>query len=202
MTAVSRSVRVAAYNAGHPKFPPLVQHGRWVYGFWMIGNDYRNRSELYGAYPAGFQRRIASMFQDGTRVLHAFSGSLRLEAVRPFHPCAELIELVDLRGPEDGRHPTTIADVTDLPFRKGTFDLILSDPPYSKEDGEKYGTGMPATRLVMTELARVARKGANLIWLDTKFPQYRKAEWEMWGTIGLARSCNHRVRMVSIFERR
>lgn len=36
--------------------------------------------------------------------------------------------------------------------------------------------------------------------IDQVWPMHRKAEWKTWGTIGLVRSTNHRMRLVSMFE--
>ena len=55
---------------------------------------------------------------------------------------------------------------------------------------------------VMREAARVTAPGGNLVWLDQKRPMFRKDQWRLWGAIGLVRSTNHRVRLVSIFERK
>ena len=43
-----------------------------------MGNDYRVKSEYYGGYPAGYLKRIRSMFPDKRRVLHLFSGKVDL----------------------------------------------------------------------------------------------------------------------------
>lgn len=52
-----------------------------VFASWMGGQDYRNKSGMYGAYPAGYLERVFSMFPDARRVLHLFSGSLTAEQV-------------------------------------------------------------------------------------------------------------------------
>ena len=83
----------------------------------------------------------------------------------------------------------------------GRFDLVLADPPYSSKDAEVYGTPMPNRAKVMRALARVTRPGGNLVWLDTRWPMHRKDQWRCWGHVALVRSTNHRVRLVSMFER-
>jgi len=190
--------RAAAYGAAHPAFPSLATSGDWVYGVWVVGNDYRNPSKFYGAYPRGYLRRVGSMFPDARRVLHAFSGSLRRDEARAhLHPDAA-VELVDRvpRTPD-----TTVADAAALPYEDQPFDLVLADPPYSPADAEKYGVRMPDRRRCLRELARVTRPGGNLVWLDTMLPMFRKVDWKLWGTVGLVRSTNHRVRLVSFFVR-
>jgi 16S rRNA G966 N2-methylase RsmD len=152
------------------------------------------------------------MFPDARRVLHVFSGGLVLsEALR----AANLVEavrspdrgacmvLVDMHGPEQGRFPTWQGDLFDfcsLPLNAGRFDLILADPPYSAEDAEKYDCPPPNRAKIMRSLRPVCKRGGNLVWLDQVWPMHRKDQWKTWGTIGLVRSTNHRVRLVSIFE--
>ncbi|MND07635.1 hypothetical protein D3C83_297470 [compost metagenome] len=53
----------------------------------------------------------------------------------------------------------------------------------------------------MAAIARVTIVGGHLVWLDTTWPMHRKAEWRTVGRITIVRSTNHRVRMISIFER-
>ena len=58
---------------GFPRSLFLAEDGRIV-GTWIMGNDYRVKSEYYGGYPAGYLRRIKSLFPDKQRTLHLFSG--------------------------------------------------------------------------------------------------------------------------------
>jgi hypothetical protein len=70
-------------------------------------------------------------------------------------------------------------------------------------------------------LAQVIQPGGWLVWLDTVWPMHSKlewasaasialvtdweledGEWDSTGLIALVRSTNHRVRMVSMFQRR
>lgn len=69
-------------------FPERVAHGagfvlaksavggETMYATWMGGNDYRNKSTLYGAYPKLYLDGALSLFPDARRILHLFSGSL------------------------------------------------------------------------------------------------------------------------------
>jgi hypothetical protein len=207
--------RAALYNARFPARPPLAHGNDWVVGTWCVGACYKNPNRLYGAYPYGYLARVHSMFPDASKILHVFSGGLTvdnaimaaaeseasahelpLEATGPHE-----VELVDLHGPEAGRHPTWQGDATAMPQEwAGRFDLILADPPYGDEDAAVYDTPMPQARLVMRELRRVAALGCNLVWLDQKWPMHKKTQWRTWGHIGLVRSTNHRMRLVSLFE--
>jgi SAM-dependent methyltransferase len=160
-------------------------------GIWILGNNYRTASKLYGAFPPRFLDRVMALFPEigaRSRVLHLFSGSL------PPGPYVR----VDVRKPMT---PDLAGNAEALPFRDGSFDLVVADPPYSKQDAEKYDGHMPNRRKVLAEVARVVRKGGNLVWLDTMLPMFAKRNWNWWGAIGVVRSSNHRVRLVSCFER-
>ncbi len=216
--------RAHLYNEAFPKRPPLAFGGSsgMVTGTWMIGSCYKNPNPLYGAYPHGYLERVHAMFPDARKILHVFSGGLTQRAAYEAMPHVKVyedidaqfggttwdiepddvwVELVDLFGPEQGRYPTWQGDVLDLPTEwGGRFDLILADPPYSAEDAAKYDCPPVNRSKVIHALRRVATLGGNLVWLDQVWPMHRKAEWKTWGTIGLVRSTNHRVRLVSIFE--
>ena len=75
--------RIANY-VRETKFPRslfVAEDGR-VVGTWIMGNDYRVQTGYYGGYPAGYLRRIRSLFPDKrTHVLHLFSGRVDLDAL-------------------------------------------------------------------------------------------------------------------------
>src|SRR3569833_3406470 len=73
--------RIANYvsETGFPESLFVAADGR-VVGTWIMGNDYRVKSEYYGGYPAGYLRRIRSLFPDKRRVLHLISGKVDLAA--------------------------------------------------------------------------------------------------------------------------
>lgn len=207
--AMTIAERVAAFNTTFGDWPAshvwaAQEQGRDViYGIWKVGQDFRNRSQLYGAYPHRYLERCWALFPDmvGGRVLHAFSGSL---------PRGPYVRMDLLRW----RRPDVAADVTAPPFADGSFDLIFADPPYSPADAHEYGTPM-VNRLAATKgLARILRPGGFLVWLDTNWPMHQKAvipttgqiiavpdEWERSGEIGLVRSTNQRTRLITLFER-
>lgn len=171
---------------------------------WVIGNDYRNPSPLYGSYPRGYLKRLGALFPDlrgRDVVLHAFSGSLkagpytRLDIVarrtRPelLGDVYDVWHLAHVRATQQGR----------LTAKK--FGLVMADPPYSKIDAEKYGTKPIVRRRVLAALATVTAAGGYLCWLDTCWPQHRKTQWRTVGFITVIRSTEHRVRLLTIFER-
>jgi hypothetical protein len=194
--------RANAYAAAFPKFPAshfrVVQEGRGecLYATWLLGNDYRNKTKFYGAYPPGYLPRVMALYPDVVAseallpvTLHACSGSL---------PVGDYTRL-DLRT--ECEVPGSVYDAPALLEGYPKYSLILVDPPYSSADAEKYGTAMVDRRRAVAALAQVARAGGHLVWLDTVWPIHRKAEWRTVARITLVRSTNHRVRLVSIFER-
>ena len=200
--------RAAHYNERFPDRPPLVYGCGMVAGTWMIGSCYKNPNPLYGAYPHGYLDRVHAMFPDARKILHVFSGGLRpTQATEAAWPNPEQwtdgreMELVDMHGHDKGRFPTWQGDLHDMPEEwADRFDLVLADPPYSAADSITYECPAPNRAKIMRSLRRVTRKGGNLVWLDQVWPMHRKAEWKTWGTIGLVRSTNHRMRLVSMFE--
>jgi hypothetical protein len=192
--------RADAYRAAFPARPPLQvvkeQGGDVLYGTWLCGNDYRNRSTFYGSYPPGYLDRVLALFPDvvssdvdgSVSVLHAFSGSL---PAGPYARC-------DLR--QEAEYPCSVYD---LPERVGAvrWPLVIADPPYSAADAVRYGTPMVNRRRALSALARVTEPAGHLVWLDCVWPMFSKGDWRTVGRITLIRSTNHRVRLVSIFER-
>lgn len=186
--------RAGAFNAAYAKWPASRLHlvsesGKPViYGRWLIGNDYRNKTRYYGAYPAGYLDRLLALFPDiaPASTLHVFSGSL---------PPGEYARC-DSVQPAEYR-----CTVEQLPNFGAGFALIVADPPYSAEDAKRYGTPAIHRGRTMQALAKVAARGAFCCWLDTCWPMHRKAEWRTVGRVVITRSTNHRTRDLTIFER-
>ena len=65
------------YTRTYPNWPPLVATDRWVYGVWMIGNNYRAAMGYYGEYPPTYLARIKALFPSAQNVLHLFSGMVQ-----------------------------------------------------------------------------------------------------------------------------
>lgn len=189
--------RADSYAAAFPDWPAshlrVVQEqgGDVLYGTWLIGNDYRNPSTYYGAHPKGYVDRVLALFPDAHEdLLHVFSGSL---------PAGNYTRC-DV-NPANGSE--LVCDVLELPnvVTHAGWKLILADPPYSEDDAKKYQTPMIDRGRVTRALAGVTQPGGHLVWLDTVWPMFTKELWRTVGRICLVRSTNHRVRLVSIFER-
>lgn len=181
--------RVSLYNEAHPKYPSMWYDKNWMLGVWSIGNNYKNNSALYGAYPHGYLKRIMSLFPDKKSILHVFSGSL---------PKGDYTR-VDI-NPDN--KPDIVCNAEELSKHvKDEYDLFLLDPPYQHGDAEIYGYKLPNKFKVIRECYKVAKPGAHLVFMDERLPMYRKDEWKRIGEIYISRSTNHRVRGVFIFEK-
>ena len=185
------SDRIAAYEkaTGFPRSMFIADDGR-VVGTWIMGNDYRVKSQYYGGYPAGYLKRIRSMFPDKRRVLHLFSGRVDLAAFPG--------DTVDINGELS---PTYVDDAQLLEcVPLADYDLVLADPPYSIEDAERYQTTMVKRNAVMSAL-RGLSEDAHVVWLDQVLPMFRKDAFAMEAVIGMVKSTNHRFRVITIFRR-
>lgn len=207
MTMAERAESYAATFPGRPPLQLVREQGRdVVYGTWLGGADYRATSAIYGGFPPGFLDRVFALFPDVVTVtanvgpardwpvLHAFSGGI------PEGPHVRL----DIREePVPGVRPELVGSVYDAGalVARGPFSLVVADPPYSAVDAKRYATKMVDRRRAVAALARVVHPGGHLVWLDCCWPIHSKREWVTVGRIALVRSTNHRLRMVSIFER-
>jgi hypothetical protein len=174
--------RIANY-VRETKFPKSLfasEDGR-VVGTWIMGNDYRVKTGYYGGYPAGYLRRVRSLFPEKRRVLHIFSGRVDLDAL-----------------PGDTTYVDDAQTLLRVPLEK--YDLILADPPYSVEDAERYRTTMIKRNTVLRALQR-SSLGTHVVWLDQVLPMYRKDAFDVEAVIGMVKSTNHRFRVVTIFRK-
>lgn len=188
--------RVDAFKAAYAKWPAswpwLVreQDRDVAYAVWVIGNDYRSTTKYYGSYPPGFLDRVLALFPDaGVSILHVFSGSL---------PKSDFYERCDSH--QDAELRCSVYDLPNI-ILNWKPRLVIADPPYSKADAVQYGTPMINRGRALRSLAQVTQPGGHLAWLDVCWPQHRKIEWVTVGRIFVQRSTNHRVRLLSIFER-
>ena len=216
MMPLTMAQRAATYARTFPEWPsswPQVvrEDGRDVLqGVWMFGQDYRNASAYYGAYPGNFLDRLSALFPEYTlkpdmlpmgrgRTLHAFSGSL---APGPYDRC-DVVQAAewqcDVRKLPEVLLEAAAGSAPD--YWDSLYELVVADPPYSDEDAAKY-KAPPLNRIAQTAaLAEVTGIGGHLCWLDTTWPMHTKEQWVTVGRIFVLRSTNHRVRLLSIFER-
>lgn len=195
--------RAASYARAFPQFKAShlqvvqdVDGCDVLQGIWMFGQNFRNQSRYYGAYPGNYLQRLAALYPDysilpsmlplGGRVLHAFSGSL---APGPYVRC-DMVQPAELQ-----------CSVAEIPAEVQPFELVVADTPYSTADAKKYKSPPPNRRVALQGLARVTVAGGHCCWLDTQWPMHRKEQWATVGRIYIQRSTNHRIRLLSIFQR-
>jgi SAM-dependent methyltransferase len=99
------------------------------------------------------------------------------------------------------RRPRVVADAAALPFPDASFDLVLSDPPYSREDSERYGCPPYPLKAAMAEARRVLRPGGFLGVLHTYYPPYRRGEWEHRALIAVVTGPLRATRVFSVFRK-
>jgi hypothetical protein len=158
----------------------------------MLGNNYRSKKKYYGEYPPTYLKRISALVGSKVKnVLHLFSGVVEkgyFEEETTFDINSELHS--DVTG--DAHHLSSY-------FGK-EFDCIIADPLYSKQDAERYNTAMVNRRKVISECHKILKRGGLLLWLDQMLPMFRKDKFALVGSIGIVRSTNHRIRLLSIFK--
>ena len=185
-------MNVEYYNNNRGIYSPLILHNGKVIGFWLVGNNYHNKSSLFGAYPPSYLERMRLLFNEEYRyglVLHLFSGSI---------PATTNELTLDIR---DEAHPTFLADAETMdPRHLPKFDLIQADPPYD-EHYKDYGTKKINKAKVVKLCSRMLKPSGYLVWLDTIMPIFAKSDgWVYSGSIGLCQSTNHRVRVATILR--
>lgn len=180
------------YSKAYPNYPKLIVDKGWLYGIWIAGNRYKSAHQFYGEYPGGFLKRLGALFPDAKVVLHAFSGMVEKGTFPNAHEYK-----IDI-NPD--LSPDIIGNVEDFSTTL-QFDLILADPPYTKDDAVKYGYPLPNKKKCVENLAKHLCSGGYLCWLDTLLPMHKSTLLLFIGTIGVIQSGNHRIRLLSIFRR-
>jgi 16S rRNA G966 N2-methylase RsmD len=167
-------------------------HDKRVTATWWMGNNYRNKTSYYGAYPPMYLKRIESMFPyDMYNVLHLFSGTVSNSTTYTTFDCnADLKPNIVGNAEEVHKH-----------FKRSEFDVIFADPPYRSGDAEKYGVKLPNKKKVVESCHEILIKGGILIWLDESLPMYRKEMWDVVGFITVVRSTNHRFRVATLYQK-
>ena len=183
---IDNYVRVTRF----PRSLFISEDGR-VVGTWIMGNDYRVKSGYYGGYPAGYLKRVRSLFPDKRRILHILSGKVDIAALPG--------DTVDINAALNPTYCDNAQTLERVPLEQ--YDLALADPPYSIEDADRYQTTMVKRNCVMRALQRLP-VGAHVVWLDQVLPMYRKDMFAIDGVIGIVKSTNHRFRVMTIFRRR
>lgn len=88
-----------------------------------------------------------------------------------------------------------------LPFADGSFDVVLSDPPYTPEDAVKYGCLPFPERQFLREAYRVLRIGGYLGVLHKHEMQVPKERFKRRALIGVSLGNHKPLRTFAIYER-
>lgn len=170
------------------RYPVTVNDKGWVYGVWYCGTAW-DKVRLHGQYPPNFLKRALALFPDAERILQCPSGTVTGPGVT-----ADLIA-------DQCRRPQVLADASRLPFRDGTFELVLTDPPYTPKDSTIYGCPPYSTAKAMLEFHRVLEVGGYVGVLHTFYPSYRRKDWQLEGLIAVVTGFQRATRMFSIFRK-
>ena len=186
-------ISVDNYNRTFPKYPRLIEDKGWIHGTWYCGAWYKSR--LYGDYPSNFLQRALSLFPgiEPGRILHCPSGSLNGNVLRVPGVTVDLVK-------DEARQPQIVASADNLPFLKNSFDLILSDPPYSDEHSARYGTPHYPLIRSFREFRRVLAPGGYMGLLHQYYPPFRRTDWTMPALIGVCSGSNRKMRMFAVFQ--
>ncbi len=182
------SLSVAAVNEAFPKYPMTIDDKGWVYGVWYCGTAW-DKVRLHGQYPPTFLKRAVALFPGAKDILHCPSGTVTgpgvtVDAIR-----------------DEVRCPQYVAPADALPFADESFDLVLSDPPYTSEDSAKYGCKPYPLGRAMEEARRVLRPGGHFGILHTYYPSYRRKKWRLVALIAVVTGFMRATRMFSVFEK-
>ena len=161
------------------------------YATWFLGQNYRNATSYYGAYPPMYWKRIQAFIRPTDNVVHLFSGSLAPGNYRRVDMDPAMNPDICCKSEEVDQH---------IPHN--SMDIVFADPPYSKADSDiGYKGNYPNKKKTIESVHKILKPGGLLVWLDTALPMFRKTEYELAGVITILISTNHRVRLVSIFRK-
>lgn len=164
---------------------------------WALGPA-RNLPGCPGRFPQGFMPRVMERWGKGkTSKLMLFSGT--------FHEPGWIT--VDIR-PE--MQPTYVANCEALPFGDESYDLIVLDPPYSKDEARDL-YGLPYVRMgtALNEAARVLAPGGHMCLLHrTIYDRWGGASehfrrLQIVGIVGVFHaSCQSSLRALTVWRKR
>lgn len=183
-----------SYNASEYgiKYPESKFYGTTRrYATWFLGQNYKNATNYYGAYPPMYWKRIQAFVKPDDKVVHLFSGSLaKGNYIR-----------VDV---DEAMTPDVVCRTEDVDrhIDPNSIDIVFADPPYTVADSKiGYKGNYPNKKKTISAVHSILKPGGLLFWLDTALPMFRKTEFELVGVITILISTNHRVRLVSVFRK-
>lgn len=181
-------IDVKHLNKTFPRYPMTVEDKGWIYGTWYCPTAWM-RTHFYGQYPMTFLKRVLALFPTAKDILHCPCGTITGPGVT-----------VDLIS-DDKRKPQIMASADKLPFPDNTFDVYISDPPYSNEDSKKYGCPPYPMKGAMAEALRILKPGGYYCLLHVRYPSFKRKAWHFLALIGVVTGANRTVRLFSIFQK-
>ena len=158
-----------AHHVRETNFPRslFISDDDRVVGTWIMGNDYRVKSTYHGGYPAGYLKRVKSLFPDKKHVLHLFSGKVDLVTFPG--------DTVDLNPSLSPTYVDDAQTLTRVPLEH--YDLALADPPYSVEGA--------------TTIRRQWLSGTSSCGRSSAYPKGRMSFGSIKCCRCIARTCSH-----------
>jgi hypothetical protein len=187
--------RILSYNESEygKKYVMSKFYGDSVrqYATWFLGNNYQNTSTYYGAYPPMYWKRIQAFVKPNDKIVHLFSGSLEKgDYIR-----------VDM-NPDMNPDVICKSEDVDKHIQHDSIDVVFADPPYTQADSNiGYKGNFPNKKKTLHSIHKILKKDGIVIWLDTCLPMFRKTEYKLIAVITIIISTNHRVRLVSVFQK-
>ncbi len=159
----------------------------WIHGTWYCGTKWKP-SSYWGQFPGQFLQRVNVMFPV-ERMLHLCAGHEHIQGALNVDMMP--VPSIDVQ-----------ADVENLPLADSSFAVALIDPPYSDEDAKRYGVSrLISAPRVLKSVHRVLVPGGYLLWLDERYPAYRRRDWTLVGLIGIVTGFERRTRVLSFLRR-
>jgi hypothetical protein len=193
-TWCTHAERVASFQQRFPKYPGIFEDKGWLYGVWYCSTAFK-KSEMYGEHPGNYRNRVIALFPECKEWLHAPGGIVPHGMIDGRHHVT-----VDLVSRKEG-FPSIIANVTKMPFKDESFDIVESDPPYGQKHCQVYGTPKYQRYKAMDEFWRVLKPGGYLVWLDTRYPAFKRGRWKQVGLIGVVTGFERLTRICAIYKK-
>ena len=170
------------------KYPPTVWSHDWIYGLWYCSTAWK-KAIYHGQFPATFVKRITTAFPPSQLdFLHLCCGRCHIE---------DAVNVDTMNLPEIDMQ----ADGEALPFATNSFDVCLVDPPYSIQDADRYkNKRLINAKRSMQSIRQCLRPNGWLLWLDEKYPSYRRKDWKLRGLVGIVTGFERRVRVLSMWQ--
>lgn len=181
-------IDVANLNRTFPKYPVTIEDKGWIYGTWYCPTAWM-KTHFHGQFPLTYLKRVLALFPKAKDILQCPCGTVTGPGTT--------VDLVR----DSKRNPDILASAEKLPFDNDTFDLYITDPPYTNEDSQKYGTPPFRLKVAMDEAWRVLRPGGYYSLLHTRYPSFRRGHWNFIALIGVVTGANRTVRLHSIFQK-